>query len=212
MLRWFFASVMTTLLLTISAAPTAEAAIRNPHMQAAKEQDPVPAEGKAMVVFVRPSGYGNVVAASLFLAPESALIPLGVMYHNEKYAVQLDPGFHRFMVNGSFVRFLDAELEAGKTYHVLVRSEVGRWKAKFSLIPIRTAEGGTNSIHSAKFKEWMTRAEWIEKSPAADAWFEQYRAEIEPRKIEGLALWLDPEWDEEPRRKLGPEHAVSKMP
>lgn len=211
MSRTFF-SVVLTMLLAVLATPIAVAAIKNPIMRAATEQDPKPAEGKAMVVFLRPSGYGNIVAASLFLAPDDALMPLAVIYHHEKYAVQIDPGTHRFMVNGSKVMFLDAELEAGKTYYVQLRSEIGPGKAKFSLIPMHAEPVSMDSVRSRKFTEAFQRAEWIEHAPALDEWFAKHRVELEQRKADALTLWLDSEWKEAPRRKLGPEHAVAEMP
>lgn len=211
MFRTCFSAVLT-MLLAVSATPIASAAIKNPIMRAATEQAPKPAEGKAMVVFLRPSGYGNIVAASLFLAPDDALVPLAVIYHHEKYAVQIDPGTHRFMVNGSKVMFLDAELEAGKTYYVQLRSEIGPGKAKFSLIPMHAAPVSMDSVRSRKFTEAFQRAEWIERAPSLDEWFAKHRVELEQRKVDALTLWLDPEWKEAPRRKLGPEHAVAETP
>ncbi len=206
------AAVLVAVLMTASAAQTAAAAIRNPIMRAAAEQDPKPADGKAMVVFLRPSGYGNIVAASLFVASDDALVPLAVIYHHEKVAVQMDPGTHRFMVNGSKVMFLDAELEAGKTYYVQLRSEIGPGKAKFALIPMQAAPGSMDSIHAQKFSEAFGKAEWIEHAPTLDAWFAQHKVELEQRRVDGLRLWLDPEWKEAPRRKLGAAHAVSLAP
>jgi hypothetical protein len=210
MFRKRLAAALTMVLLMVSAMPIASAAIRNPHMRAATDQNPRPAEGKAMVVFVRPSGYGNVTAASLFLTSDDGLIPLGIVYHHEKYAVQLDPGAHRFMVNGSRAMFLDADLEAGKTYYVQLRSEIGPGKAKFQLIPMNAAPNVVDSIHSGKFRETMARAEWTERTPSVDQWFDANKTDLLERKALFLTLWLDPEWKEAPRRKLGPEHAVAE--
>ena len=196
-------SAVLTMLLALSAAPIAFAAIKNPIMRAATEQDPKPAEGKAMVVFLRPSGYGNTTAASLYLAPDGALIPLAVMYHHEKYAVQVDPGKHRFMVNGSKVLFLDAELEAGKRYYVTLRSE---------MIPMAASPYARDSAHSQVFAEAMARAQWIERAPKLDEWYAQHRLELEQRKADALRLWLDPEWTEAPRRKMAAEHALAEAP
>lgn len=205
-------SAVLTMLLALSAAPIASAAIRNPIMRAATEQDPKPAEGKAMVVFLRPSGYGNTTAASLYLAPDDALIPLAVMYHHEKYAVQVDPGKHRFMVNASKVLFLDAELEAGKRYYVTLRSEIGPGKAKFQLIPMAASPYARDSARSQVFAEAMARAQWIERAPKLDAWYAQHRLELEQRKADALRLWQDPEWTEAPRRKMDAAHALTEAP
>ena len=163
--------------------------------------------GKAMVVFIRPAGYGNGVASSLYEIEGARPRILGIMYYNERMAMQFAPGPHRFMAHGSNSTFLDADLQAGKTYYVFVRSEVGRWKASFTLVPLRSAEGGDLSVHSPHFRKWMSRAQWMEKTAQADAWFSAHEAELTSDMQTALNATGD---DATPIGQLGAAHAVAE--
>lgn len=168
--------------------------------------EPEPEAGKAMVVFIRPAGYGNGVASSLYEIENARPRILGIMYYNERMAMQFAPGAHRFMAHGSNSTFLDADLQAGKTYYVFVRSEVGRWKASFALVPLRSAEGGDLSVHSPHFRKWMSRAQWMAKTSQADVWFAAHEAELTSDMQAALSATGD---DAVPIGRLGPEHAVA---
>lgn len=167
---------------------------------------PEPETGKAMVVFIRPAGYGNGVASSLYEIENARPRILGIMYYNERMAMQFASGAHRFMVHGSNSTFLDADLQAGKTYYVFVRSEVGRWKASFTLVPLRAAEGGDLSVRSPHFRKWMSRAQWMEKTAQTDAWFAAHEAELTSDMQTALSATGD---DATPIGNLGAAHAVA---
>lgn len=152
-------------------------------------QDPKPEDGKALVVFLRPSFYGGGISASVYDAPDGETRFIGLVQHKHKVAYQADPGTHRFMVIAENADFLDATLEAGKTYYVLVSPRPGMWKARFSLLPIHNTPTGDESLQSAEFKEWMAKTYFVEATDSNRAWFESNKASVEEKKADYLVKW-----------------------
>lgn len=175
------------LLLLVLCSPAAFA--KSKLMTAAADQNPKPAEGKAMVVFMRSSFVGSMIASSVYDAPDSGDTFLGVVNNKDKLAVQLDPGQHRFMVIAENADFLDATLEAGKIYYVLVSPRPGAWKARFSLFPIHNKADAEHSLQGEGFKKWMAATTYTEKTPAADAWYVENKASVDEKKADYLVKW-----------------------
>jgi hypothetical protein len=158
-------------------------------MVPAADQNPKPAEGKALVVFFRASAYGAAIASSVYSAPDDSTTFLGIVRYKDKVAVQMDPGQHRFMVIAENADFIDAELEAGKTYYVLISPRMGMWKARFSLFPIHDASTDEYNVQSPQFKQWMTKTAFVEIGPAAQAWYDENKASVEEKKADYLQKW-----------------------
>lgn len=177
----------SALLLLVLAAPTAFA---KPKLMApAADQAPTPAEGKALVVFMRPSFFGGAIASTVYDAPDTGDTFLGVLKYKDKLAVQMDPGVHRLMVIAENADFLDATFEAGKTYYVLVKARPGAWKARFSLIPIHNKADAEYSLQMPEFKQWSEVTSFVEKTPAADEWYAEHKASVDEKKADYLVKW-----------------------
>lgn len=177
---------IAALVLALIASP---AFARAGFMAPAVDQAPKPAEGKAMVVFMRPSMYGGAIASTVYEASDTATTFLGGVDPHQKLAYQVDPGFHRFMVVAENADFVDANLEAGKTYYVLVSPRPGLWKARFSLIPILPREDAGYSTLKPDFTQWQAKTTFVEPTPAAQGWYEQHKADIEEKKASYLEKW-----------------------
>ena len=175
------------LLLLVLCSPAAFA--KSKLMAPAADQNPRPAEGKAMVVFLRSSFLGSAIASSVYDAPDSGDTFLGVVNNKDKLAVQVEPGEHRFMIIAENADFLDAKLEAGKTYYVLISPRPGAWKARFSLLPIHNQADAKYSLQSEDFKKWIESTTFTEKTPAADAWYAEHKASVDEKKTDYLVKW-----------------------
>jgi hypothetical protein len=173
--------------LLLLASPVAFA--KSDLMTDAADQAPKPQDGKAMVVFLRPSFVGGAIASTVYDAPDGEDTFLGSVAHKEKLAYQAEPGHHRFMVIAENADFLDADLEAGKTYYVLIKPRMGVWKARFSLIPIHAGADAEYSLQKPEFHEWDTTTHFVEKAPAADAWYADHKASIDGKKADYLKKW-----------------------
>jgi hypothetical protein len=184
MLRRFLALTALGLLL---GSPLAIA--KSKLMQDAGNQSPTPEPDKALVVFFRPAFMGAAIESTIYEAPDSETKFLGVVSYKTRLAYQVDPGPHRFMVIGENADFVDTTLDAGKTYYILVRARPGMWKARFSLLPVHTAADAKYSTQSADFKEWMGKTSFVEVTPAAEAWYQEHKADIEAKKSDYLQRW-----------------------
>ncbi|WP_159016675.1 hypothetical protein [Cognatiluteimonas profundi] len=149
----------------------------------------MPQAGKAMVVFMRPSNYGGAIQASVYDATRPAQEFIGIVSGNTKIAYQADPGKHLFMVVGENADFLNATLDAGKTYYVLVSPRMGMWKARFSLLPIHNDPAAKYSTRSADFAKWQAGTRWVQKTPAADAWYLDNAANVTSKRADYMQRW-----------------------
>jgi len=155
----------------------------------AENQSPVPEEGKALVVFMRSSFVGSGISASVYDAPDAETKFIGIIQNKQKVAYQAEPGVHRFMVIAENADFVDATLEAGKTYYILVSPRMGAWKARFSLLPIHPDAKAEYSTQSADFKKWMANTNVVEATESNVRWYENNKASIEEKKADYLRKW-----------------------
>lgn len=143
-----------------------------------------PPSGKASIVFMRPSTLGYAIASSVFEMRDGRDVFLGHVPAKRKLVHHADPGPVRFMVVSEAADFLQAELEAGRTYYVLVTPRFGVWRARFSLRPVTSSElGGT------EFREWFDECVWVEATDEARDWARRSAASVAEKKKEYLRKW-----------------------
>jgi hypothetical protein len=92
------------------------------------------------------------------------------------------------MVIAENADFVDATLEAGKTYYLLISPRPGVWKARFSLLPVHNNPAAKYSVHSEDFKEWMS-GEFVENTDASLKWYQNNKASVDKKKAEYLEKW-----------------------
>jgi hypothetical protein len=148
----------------------------------------VPA-GKALVVFMRPSRYGGGIQSTVYDVAQPQDTFLGIVSGKTKISYAAEPGRHLFMVIGENADFVDAQLDAGKTYYVLVSPRMGMWKARFSLLPIHNDANAKYSLKSKAFTEWQADTEWVDKTAAAEQWYSENKADVEAKKQDYLNKW-----------------------
>jgi hypothetical protein len=174
---------LLSLLLVSTFAVAGEAGKRS------ENQDPKPEAGKALVVFVRVSAVGSMISSSVYDAPDGDTRFIGIVQRGNKVAYQAEPGAHRFMVIAENADFMDATLEAGKTYYVLVSPRMGVWKARFSLLPVHNDPAAEESVQSAEFKKWMAKSSFVEATESNLAWYEKSKGNVEEKKADYLKKW-----------------------
>jgi hypothetical protein len=156
---------------------------------AAQQQLPVVDAGKAMLVIMRPSYSGGAIASSVYDITGDQTKLIGVLGPKDKIAYQVEPGAHRFMVVSENADFMEATLDAGKTYYAVVRARPGLWKARFSLLPIHSTSGDQYNLLDPEFQTWKAATEWVERTERADAWFTEHHANIEEKRNDYLVKW-----------------------
>jgi len=155
------------------------------------EYAPVPAPGKAMVVFMFP-GRG-AVQSSVFEIRDNAPVLAGVLTTKAKVAYQAEPGKRLFMVVGESGDFMGADLVAGKTYYARVAPRMGVWKVRFSLRPVHKAEWG-----GADLAEWLADCRWVEKVADSEAWAQENMESIRSKYADYHPKWMEKPEEERP--------------
>lgn len=139
---------------------------------------------QALVVFMRPSGFGFAIQSSVFDIVDENPVFVGIVSAKAKVAYYVNPGERRFMVISESADFMDATLEAGKVYYALVTPRMGVWKARFSLRPVRKAD-----LESAEFAGWYKQTRWVENLDSASAWASSNMASIRAKMNNKLPGW-----------------------
>lgn len=175
--------------------------VKNMSTVPASEVVTSPADGKSMIIFMRPSSLGFAIQSSVFEVKKENVSLVGIVAAKKKVSYELEPGEHLFMVVGESADFMSAELEPNKTYYALVTPRMGMWKARFSLKPIHSAE-----LSSAQFKEWLQDCEWVEKSPASESWARSNMPSIQSKREKNYSKWMSK--DSSDRPKLFPQDGI----
>ena len=136
-----------------------------------QELQPPPAD-KAQIVFLEPvnkvQGYFPV---GLYELNRDTRTLFAITGSQTKTLLLIDPGKHRFMSTNILtkVHFLDADVEAGKRYFVLVRFI---YNEGFQLRPIRTTAVSDFNMVGADWKQWLTDTpRTVVKAPLGDEQF-----------------------------------------
>jgi hypothetical protein len=154
-------------------------------------QAPVIRQGESMLVFMRPSLFLGVHAASVFdvSGPDSTFI--GTVNHGTKVAYPLKPGDYTFMVVGESADFMQARILPGRTYYALVTPRVGAIIARFSFRPIRQGE-----LTGPEFTGWDSAAQLVESGDEGRAWAAENAPDIASKRAR---YW--PDWQRKPEHQ-----------
>ena len=156
--------------------------------------NPAPEPGKAMVVFMRPSGVGFLVQSTVFEVKGEDESMVGVVTAKSKVAYQVAPGEHLFMAVGESADFMSANLQAGKTYYARVAPRIGMLKARFSLTPVHSSELGL-----AEFEKDLADCKWVAKNAGTDNWFAANKGSIDSKRTEYYPEWMQKAEGDRPR-------------
>lgn len=154
----------------------------------------VPAQDKAMVIFMRPSSMGYAIQSSVFDIQNNTPKLVGIVAAKKKVAYQVDAGEHLFMVVGESADFMSATLESNKTYYALVTPRMGMWKARFSLKPV-----SSNELMTAEFNEWLNDCEWVGKTLESDNWEQSNFTDIHSKYTSYYKDWMSKDASDRPK-------------
>ena len=143
-----------------------------------------PDSDTALIVFMRPSGFGFAVQSTVFDVTSGDPVFIGVLPAKAKLAHHTEPGQQRFMVLGEGADFLDADLDGGKVYYATVEPRMGLFKARFSFIPVRGADMST-----PEFVAGYNDSRWVEVLPTARDWAVANRPSILEKVADELPDW-----------------------
>jgi len=139
-----------------------------------------PAEGKAVVYFVRVSNYGYKISFEYFHGNKY----IGAFKGQNYLRYECDPGENLFWASSENKEFITGELKAGDTYLVIVDIIMGAWKARVGF--------DTLTVNN---KELFERAKKLinEKAPSvtSDEKIQEMNKKLEVFIAEKLQLYND---------------------
>lgn len=156
---------------------------------------------KAKIVFLRHSFVGSAISASVFDVTAEQEKFIGIHENATRIEYLVPPGDHLFMVVGESADFMAASVEAGKTYHAITTPRMGVWKARFSLMPVRTSGSGEFTTTSSDFKTWIADP-LVEVGPEAEKWYQENRQSIVDKRKEYIVKWNEKSAEDKAERSL----------
>jgi len=171
------------LLLVILCVATAGCSRRSGLMESGTKGGslPVPPPDKAVVVFLRPAYTGHTISAAVY---EDETF-LGIVMRHARLTHETTPGKHRFMVVSEAADFLDADLDGGKLYFVVVRPRMGVWRARFSLEPVTPS-----SANWAHLNDWLDETYPVSLNVEGTAWAQNNAGSVTAKREKYLRAYL----------------------
>jgi hypothetical protein len=124
------------------------------NMQVQSMQAPV--DDKALVRFISPKAFGYIFDSEKII---------GYAYPGTQFDYLAEPGKHLFIVSMENKAMMEAELEAGKTYYVLMRRIYGVWQPRVAFLPVKRGEKYWDlmSVYETKYKRYELKEDVREK-------------------------------------------------
>lgn len=160
-----------------------------------------PPAGKARIVFIRPSSYaGNYVPTIL----DGNAQFVGDAVKKSKFAVDVAPGEHTFVIWGEGTRPFKANVAAGKTYYIEVSSGMGLWSASFTLWAIKPSMDNWGDLQG-----WLAKMRTMEPNMSAGRAYVNSRSEDARSVVQkGLGAWDKYDAEERNERSVAPDDGV----
>jgi hypothetical protein len=141
-----------------------------------------PPADQAAVVFLRAAPSGTTTSLfDLRDPPENKFI--GLLVADTRMVYLTAPGRTRFMVIGLSASFLDAELEAGKTYQVAIVFGSSP-EEQFRMVPVRPGQAPSKVVQNC-----LESCLWVENTDRSVAWARGQASSIQRKKAHYLPLW-----------------------
>jgi hypothetical protein len=166
-----------------------------------------PPPDKAQIVFLHPAN--AIQAASptaLFDGSGDAPTFLGLLGPHSKMVELVAPGKHFFVANtGAYSHVMDADVQAGKRYYVLLRFIYARG---FQLRPLRASGPSDYTIRNPAFGSWLEETQFVEPNAQTAVWKARYTESMEEARTDSMRDWNDKRPDQRAELTLNPEDGV----
>lgn len=169
-----------------------------------------PPPDKAQIVFLEPiNSIQGLVPVGIFEVNGDNRTLLAMTGAHSKVAVLFTPGHHLLMANhsGAVAHFLDANVEAGKRYYVLLRFIYANG---FQMRPLRPSGPSDYTIANKDFPVWVSGTRFVDKTPDSDAFFEKYMDAVTKSQASGWKSWLAKTPQERAELTLNPQDAITQ--
>ncbi len=105
-----------------------------------------PSADKALVYFMRPSGFGFAINFQIWDGDRF----IGLSQAKSYFGYQCDPGKHLFIGMAENKRGVEADLEAGKSYFIITQVKMGGWRARMAFVPVTRGSEFWDTVETYK--------------------------------------------------------------
>jgi hypothetical protein len=134
-----------------------------------------PEQGKALVTFVRPSGFGGAISFGLWDGDTF----VGILGPDLCIQYEAVPGEHYFLARAENWSCVKADLAADRHYVIKANPVMGAWKARVALAPVNKSDYDKQG-ELKKVQKWLARAKPVMPNP------QHLEAYTQPRRKQAL--------------------------
>jgi len=165
-----------------------------------------PTPDMAQIVFLSPADAPTLADTNALyeLGGDRRILVAALAAHTGSF-IQIKPGHHVFMAYGRSGHLLEANVEGGARYYVLLRSD---GKSELTPLPMRMTEDAPISNRSPEAGQWIVSSQMVEKTAAADMWFAAKSGRIDAAQAAALSAWQGKTTQERTALTLQREDAV----
>jgi hypothetical protein len=177
-------------------------------VEAANQTLAPPPPDRAQIVFLEPiNAIQGMIPVGLFEVNGENRTLLAITGSRTKVALLFPPGRHVIMANhsGMIAHYLEANVEAGKRYYVLMRFV---YMNGFQLRPLRPGGPSDYTVTNKSFPAWISETRFVENTPEGEALFEKYKDRVAKAQADGWKTWLDKTPQERAELTLTPQDAI----
>lgn len=199
MMRVLVCALLLCVCLSTSAA-------HFPLTQVSADQSvPAPPADQAQIIFLRPSGYFSGMLTLLFEGLPDQETFIGPIGGRNKVVYTTAPGRKYFAsaFGGGITHYLDAQVEAGRRYYVLVRPIHGYG---FQLRPIRHAETDY-SMANPEFPQWLAKSVRVQAADG-ERFNDKFKGAVDKARVLGFTRWQEKTPEQRAELTLLPADAV----
>lgn len=170
--------------LTACAAPKP---FINPSVKQSLENPPA---DKAQIVFLNPANsISGAFLVGLYDVKPNDRTMYGMLGPMTKLVQNVEPGKHLLMAHTtlpSISHFLEADLEAGKRYYVLLRFVYGHG---LQLRPVKATGAVEFSTQNPKFAQWVAEAKFVDQTDMVTDWYGKFKGNVDEAQAKATVEW-----------------------
>lgn len=119
-----------------------------------------PEQGKALVTFVRPSGFGSAISFGLWDSDTF----VGILGSKRCIQYKAVPGEHYFLARAENWSCVKADLAADRHYVIKANPVMGVWKARVAMSPVNKSDYDKKG-ELEKVQKWLANAKPVMPDP-----------------------------------------------
>jgi len=191
--------------LTACAAPKP---FINPSVKQALDNPPA---DKAQIVFLNPANsISGAFLVGLYDVKQDQRTMYGMLGPMTKLVQDVEPGKHLLMAHTtmpSISHFLEADLEAGKRYYVLLRFVYGHG---LQLRPVKSTGAMEFSTQNPKFAQWVAEAKFVDQTEMVSDWYAKFKGNVDEAQAKATAEWQKKDASQKEQLTLNKSDFVSQ--